>query len=65
MSMTLPEIGVRKFQGLPLNPRMKSMGITGIIEKPEGWQASFEAYPNLSFILPAPVVDWLFAKDQG
>lgn len=60
----LPELGT-VYKGLPLTPRMKSMGITGMVDENEGWRASFETYPNLSFILPAPVVDWLFAKDQG
>lgn len=63
--MKQPEPIVRKVTGLPLSARMISMGVTGMIEGPEGWRATFDGYPNLSFVLPAPVVDWLFASGAG
>lgn len=50
---------LREIKGLPLTPRMKAMGVTGMISEDDGWRATFANYPGVTFLIPQPIVDWL------
>lgn len=51
--------------GKALTPHMKAMGITGMVEGPDGWLAAFETYGGSFFLLPLPVAEWLLAEGQA
>ena len=52
------------FKGFSLTPRMREMGIAGLIRYGQHWHASFDNQPGVSFEMPLPVVQWLM-KDGG